>query len=268
MVVEARHVGTLSDGGEVYQVVASLNRQVEAFSDVGINDLIDVEKATEVRLQGISNDWTRTNILPLAVKGGRTVLRKLSPYTSNAIMAEVAVNANRRGEYPSLSIDSYESAKALAEAQEGMEPEDRTAIIIPFDGHGQFRQDMDVTRFTLGESMNPYFAGFVSGGQVPFFNLLGQSTKETTAGYLWFIGPQGDSELNAGFGYLNYAGRAFGALYSGEAGVQNSGFSLTQIGKANSEVIPVVLEEQGFSGAINTLARPLKKGLIERLRSR
>jgi len=67
---------------------------------------------------------------------------------------------------------------------------------------------------------------------------------------------------------LNNRGRAFGVRsISAQAGAQNFKYSLTEIAKANSEVILSVLAEANLGGIINIVARPLKQGLLARLRN-
>jgi len=112
----------------------------------------------------------------------------------------------------------------------------------------------------------PYFEKKVPQGKIPFYNLTGDSKNEAIVNYLWFYDPQNESSLNCGDRNLGYVDRAFGVLRTGEASAQKNSYTLTEIEKANSEVIPVVFANARMPALTDMVARPLNKGLLERLR--
>ena len=272
MEYEAQKVGEVKGLGIIYRVDAPLDNQIEAFKKVGITApfLATPEEMAEIRLAGVPDNWSRTSVAPIATKGGKTILFKYSPLM-NPLMAVSAVTAHRNGVCPTMGREVYEAAEAIAKSQEGIEPEDRTAVFVSQDGDFSLTPKMEQTRFLLGRQTTPYFAKFVNGGKdgkIPFYNLSGEAKDKSTVNYLWFYDPHCESNFLAGDLSLNNDVRAFGVLRNAEGSAKNSGYSLTEIAKANSEVIPVVFQEVGMSGLTNLIARPLNKGLTEELRRR
>ena len=268
MTYEAQKVGEVKGLGDIYRVDAPLDKQLQSFEKVGIRTLATPEQVAQIRLAGISDSWSRTNVAPIAIKGGKTILFKNSPLM-NPLMAVSAVNAHRNNEYSTLGREVYDSAEAIAKSETGIEPEDRSAIILSQDGDFAIKTDSDEARFLLGKHDQKYFGKFVRDGekgQIQLYNLASSSKDKAIVNYLWFGGPLGGSVLGCRGGDLDGDDRAFGVLNSAEGSAQKNGYSLTEIGKANSEIIPVELERAKVSGLTSMLSRGLNKSLLEKLR--
>ena len=182
-------------------------------------------------------------------------------------MARLAVIAHRKGAY--LEIPGiYDVVKQIAEQESEKEPEDKTALELLHEGNHYIARDSDVARFLLRKQRKPYFKEFVPSGTISLENLQTDS-KQGVVNYLWFVIPQNRSSLCCRDRGLEGDYGAFGVrrVLSGEASAKNSsGNSLTEIAKAHSTVIPAVLEQTGFNGAIELVKRPLTRGLIAKLR--
>ncbi len=267
MEFKAEKVGKI-DAGNVFYLAAPLNNQIEAFREEGISApyIALPEDVVGIRLAGVSDYGTRTSLTPLAVKGENTILYKGSPWMSSPEMAMIAVQAHRNGKFPQLPREFYEAVKELAKTQEGVEPEDRTAIILSWKGDSKLTPEMPETRFALGRNAKAYF-DFNKHQSIPFWDLTSDSKDATDVNYSWFGVPQNGSNLVARDGSLYYHDYAFGVFRNAEGIAKNSGYTLSQIGKANSEIIPAVLSETSLSGLTDKIARPLSKGLLEKLRN-
>ena len=270
MSYEAQKVGTVKELGEIYRTDAPLDEQLKSFARVGITNLATPEEVAQIRLAGITENWSRTSVAPIAIKGGKTILLRSSPIM-NPLMAASAVKAHRNAQYLQLGKEFYEVADEIAKSQLEMAPEDREAIALSQIGDFPLIVEMDETRFLLGKTARPYFEKFVSGGKegkIQFYNLEGDSKSSATVNYLWFSDPRDVSGLDAGSRDLYSDNRAFGVLRTGVASAQKNGYSLTEIGNANSEVVPVVLRKAGVSALEGMLARPLTTALLEELRTK
>mgnify|MGYP001581106984 CR=1 FL=1 len=271
MEFKAEKVGTI-DSGDVFYLAAPLNNQIEAFREARITApyIVLPEDVVDMRLAGVSNSGTRTSLTPIAVNGENTILYKGSPWMYSPEMALVAVQAHKNGKYPQLSRDFYQAVKELANAQDGMEPEDRTAIVLSFKGDSQLTPQMPETRFALGRRAKEYFEA-KKHESIQFLDLNSDSKDSTDVNYSWFSDPLDGSYLDARSRYLDgHDDVAFGVFRNADEGAnsaKNSKYTLSQIGKANSQVIPAVMSEAGLSGLTDTIARPLSKGLLERLRN-
>ncbi len=192
MAYEARRIGRVEGLGEIYQVAAPLDEQLAAFADVGI-DFVEPDEVAQVRLAGVSDDYSRTNVAPIAVKGGRTILVRgaLNPLR-NPLMAAVAVMAHRKGNYFKMNSEIYEAAEAVAKEQDGMAPEDRDAIFVSQKGDFNLTPKHDESRFMLGKQNVPYFEQKTTGG-IPFYGLSAKSKDVAVVNYTWFYDPQGGS---------------------------------------------------------------------------
>src|SRR3989344_2498432 len=139
------------DAGDIFYLAAPLNNQIEAFREQGISApyIVLPEDVVDMRLAGVSNSGTRTGLTPLAVKGENTLLYKGSPWMYSPEMALVAVQAHKNRKFPQLPRAFYEVVKDLAKVQEGMEPEDRTAIVLSWKGDSKLTLEMPETRFAL-----------------------------------------------------------------------------------------------------------------------
>lgn len=270
MTLEAEKVGRI-DTRDVFYLATPLNNQIEAFRNEGIPApyLVSVEDVVDMRLDGKfekANYGTRTSLTPLAVKGENTILYKGSPWMSSPEMAKVAVKAHKAGKFPQLPREYFEFVKETAKAQEGIEPEDRTAIIVSHKGDFKLTPEMLEARFALGKRAKEYFES-KGHDEIQFYNLTSDSKDKVDVNYSWFGNSQGGSYLFAWYGNLDGHYGAFGVLRTlAEGNAKNSGYTLTQIGKANSEVIPVVLNKAGLSGLPKELSRTLSTGLLEKLR--
>lgn len=271
MTYEAQKVGKLIKGfGQAYKVAAPLDKQIEAFKAVGIQApyLAAPEKVAQIRLAGISDDGSRTSIAPIAIKGGRTVLVRDSPLM-NPLLAASAVQAHRNGKYFIMGKEIYEIAESQAkgQAQAGIEPEDRTAVLLLQEEDFSLAFDAETTRFLLGKHSQNYFEKKVAGGKsgkIQFYNLSSDSKDNCIVNYLWFNGPRSDSGFGAGCRDLVVGDGAFGVLVSGEASAQKNGYDLTTIRNANLQNVHEVMSgipalEKAFADSLNTgLMRKLK----------
>ncbi len=265
MAYKAEKVKEVEGLGIVYRVDAPLDKQLQAFEKVGIHTLATPEEIAQIRLAGISDSWSRTNVAPVIIKGSNLILCRNSPLM-NLGMASAAVRAHASGNYFETGKELYEALEAVAKSEEGIEPENRGALLVSQIGDFQLTPDMNEAKFLLGRYNQAYFEKFVKSGQIPFYNLTGSSKDRTTVNYLWFLSPQDGSYLPCWYRSLYYDSRAFGVLRTGEASAPKKGYTLTEIGKANSEIIPVVFTEAGIPALAGMVARNLNKGLLEKLR--
>ncbi|MEK6926260.1 MAG: hypothetical protein AABW50_03195 [Nanoarchaeota archaeon] len=229
--------------------------------------MVSPQDAVLIRLEGISNDFTKTNMVPVGVKRENPALYRVSPFMDPA-MAKIAVKAHRNSMYPVLDREFYEAVKQYADEDKGLEPEDRRAIILSSPEDYLLTPEMEDTRFIFGKPTKGYFDKF-GHKSIKFFNLPTNDVPKNKCfvNCLWFDGPVGDSGLYAGDRDLYDEDSAFGVLRSAEgANAQNSGYSLTEIAKANSGVIPVVFNNAGVKGVTPLVARDLNKSLLESLR--
>ena len=229
MAYESKLIGKVEGFGEIYRLAAPLPEQIEDFQRAGCQApyLPDVEETAQIRLAGVSQDYTRTSIVPVAVRGAKTILTKV-PLLMNPIMARLAVIAHRKGAY--LEIPGiYDVVKQIAEQESEKEPEDKTALELLHEGNHYIARDSDVARFLLRKQRKPYFKEFVPSGTISLENLQTDS-KQGVVNYLWVGSPRGRSYLYCGSRYLEDDGDAFGVrrVLSGEASAKNSsGNSLT-----------------------------------------
>ena len=158
---EANEVGKVDGLGIIYQVHAPLHKQILALNKKGVEhpSLVSPEETGLIRLAGLSNDWTRTSMAPIAVKGENQILYRVSPFM-HPLMAEHAVKFHASGNYPTLNRVFYEIAKETAKAELGLEPEDRTAHILSNRGDYGLTPEMDDARFILGRITKKYFEKF------------------------------------------------------------------------------------------------------------
>ncbi|MBU0906903.1 MAG: hypothetical protein KKE05_01970 [Nanoarchaeota archaeon] len=268
MAYVAKMIGSVDGFGDIYQVAAPLDKQLEAFGRVGVTSLAEPDEVAQIRLAGRSNDFSRTNVAPIVRKGAKTILVRgvLNPLR-NPLMAVAAVEAHRKGDYFEMQPDIYEAAEAVAKAQETMAPEDMDAIFVSQEGDFDLTSEHAEAQFLLRRQASSYFKQ-KTNGKIPFCGLSTNKKGIAVVNYVWFGDPQNGSLLNCRGRNLDNYSHAFGVRYfSGEASAQNLGYTLTEIGKANSQVIPAVLNEAGLSGIAEKVTLPLSKGLIERLRT-
>jgi len=266
---EAKQIGKVKGLGTAYEVSAPLDKQIEAFNDVGIVSLASPEEEAILRIAGVSNKYSRTSMAPVGVKGEKPILYRVSPFM-NPAMTRVAVGAHGSGKYPSLDRDFYEAVEGIAKADEGLEPEDRRAIVLQSSDNFDLSPEMEEARFIFGNSTAKYFDKF-SHKVIPFYNLPLEDTPKgkCAVNYLWFDGPQDGSVLDAGDGDLDDDVRASGVLRSAvgaSSGISNP--TLTQIRKANLEAIPRVFEQEGLSRLSDLVGDSLNRELLETLRKK
>jgi len=213
MEYEAIKLGNVEGLGDVYQVGAPLDKQIQAFEKVGIKApyLPSLEQVARIRLSGLSNDSSRTSIAPIAIKGEPTILSKDSPLM-NPLMASYAVSQHKNGKYPSFQgTDIYEQAREIAIEDRLLSPEKRRAIILPSNEDFILTPQTEEAIFLLGEATQEYFNRF-SNGQISFYNVKQSEKNQTLVNYLWFGGPCYDSGVYARGRGLGGGDRSFGVL--------------------------------------------------------
>jgi len=275
MVYEANLIGKLKDSREIYEVCASLDKQIPAFERAGIKHpfLASPDEVALIRLDKLSNDWSRTCMAPVKVKGKPTILTAISPFM-NPIMAAIAVDFHKKNQYPTLPEISYELLETEAKAQSSLTPEDRTTHILEgkADSGGKFylTPEMDDSRFILKKHVQRYFGQF-KHSQIPFFDLPDDASKgQAFVNYLWFSGPRDGSGLSARYRGLGDGLRAFGVRgKTSKAGSQNSGYNLTNIRNASDEAIKQTLGEMNITGMLGFGLQKRNTGnLLEILRKK
>ncbi len=254
MAYEAQKVGTVKELGEIYIADAPLDEQLKVFARVGITNLVTPEEVAQIRLAGIADSCLRTSFVPIAIKGGKTILFRSSPIM-NPLMAASTVKAHRNAQYLLLGKEFYEAADEIAKSQLEMAPEDRDVLALSQTGDFPLTVGMDETRFLLGKTVQPYFEKFVNGGKkgkIKFFNLNGDSESSAIVNYLWFFNPQNESDFVARGRYLHDNDRAFGVLRTGAASAQNLDRILDA--KTRKELLS---DLEIATNAIGTLSRKL-----------
>ena len=273
----AQLVGEVKGLGRIYQSANPLHKQICDFQEVGIQHpyLVSFDDAVAIRLAGLSRDFTRTNLLPVEVKGENTILARVqhNPLMAPA-MAKVAVEVHKRGEYLLQDRVFYEFLKEMALNENGLEPEDRSAHILEGkvnDGKLDLTSEMADTRFILGERVAEYFDRFHKSKSIPAYDLDSSRCPkdECIVNYSWFNCPVIGSYLGFRNRGLYNVDRAFGVLRSTEGAhaTKNLGYSLTKIRDASNKVVVEVLTEKGFSGAIEKVSQSISNGLLKKLRT-
>ena len=214
---EAIKLGNVEGLGDVYQVGAPLDKQIQAFEKVGIKSpyLPSLEQVARIRLaglsNGLSNDSSRTSIAPIAIKGEPIILSKDSPLM-NPLMASYAVSQHKNGKYPSFQgTDIYEQAREIAIEDSSLSPEKRRAIILSYNENFILTPQTEEAIFLLGEATQEYFNRFPNR-QISFYNVKQSEKNQTLVNYLWFGGPCYDSGVYARGRGLGGGDRSFGVL--------------------------------------------------------
>ena len=209
---EAQKIGTVEGLGDIYRVVAPLDKQLHAFADKCIHTLAAPDEVAQIHLAGVSNISSRTSMASIALKGGKTILVRDS-ILMNPSTAYYAVRAHATGRYLGIGREVYEAAEALAERQESMAPEDRSALIISQRGNFILTPEMPESRFILRKQTEPYFDKFTNG-TIKFKNLSGDSDSQAIINYMRFRNPHlvyvGFSRLICSYWGLEEFGSAFG----------------------------------------------------------
>ena len=208
---EPKRIGHVNGLGEIFELSAPFHKQVEVFQNKGIA-YATPEDIARIRLAGLSNNWSRTNVAPITFKGEKTVLYKPSPLM-NLIMAKYAVNAHSSGQYPVFPRKFYELARNQAESEYGKEPEDRSALILSNDGDYELTPEMPETMFLLRKFTKEYFDRFEDELKISLFNLTSDLKRESIVNYLGFGNPHWYmSNINCRNMDLNDNYWAFGVL--------------------------------------------------------
>ncbi len=210
MTVES--IGKLSDGREIYLSVGNLVTNIREFKEMGVPYpyLADTQDVVQARLQGLDLRGTRTSVAPISAKGERNILVRPSPLM-NELMASQAVFSHRNNTYPVMTRDVYDVAREMAKAQEGIEPEDRTAIMLSSAKDFNITSSHDEARFLDGKNAEECFRRFVPSGQSRIYVLPNpNSKKDSFVNYVWFGYPRSDSDFNCGSRILDIDGNAFG----------------------------------------------------------
>src|SRR3989344_7236759 len=213
MVYEAIELGNVKGLGDVYQVGAPLDKQIQAFEKVGIKApyLPSLEQIARIRLSSLSKDSSRTSIAPIEIKGEPTILSKDSPLM-NPLMARYAVSQHKNGKYPSFQgTDIYEQAREIAIEDSSLSPEKRRAIILPHNENFILTPQTEEAIFLLGEATQEYFKIFTNG-QISFYNVKQSEKNQTLVNYLWFGILRGDPYVGAWGWALGDGDRSFGVL--------------------------------------------------------
>ena len=214
MVCEAIKLGNVKGLGDVYQAIAPLDKQIQAFEKVGIKApyLPSLEQVARIRLSGLSNDSSRTSIAPIAIKGEPTILSKDSPLM-NPLMARYAVSQHKNGKYPSFQgTDIYEQAREIAIEDRLLSPEKRRAIILSYNENFILTPQTEEVIFLLGEATQEYFNRFPNR-QISFYNVKQSEKNQTLVNYLWFYDPCDDSNVDARYRGLFNDYRSFGVVF-------------------------------------------------------
>ena len=214
MKYQAKKLGNVKGLGDVYQVGAPLDKQIQAFEKVGIKApyLPSLEQVARIRLSGLSNDSSRTSIAPIAIKGEPTILSKDSPLM-NPLMASYAVSQHKNGKYPSFQgTDIYEQAREIAIEDSSLSPEKRRAIILSYNENFILTPQTEEAIFLLGEATQEYFERS-KNGQISFYNVKQSEKNQTLVNYLWFNYPCNDYSVDARGRSLDNDNGSFGVVF-------------------------------------------------------
>ena len=212
---EAIKLGNVEGVGDVYQAIAPLDKQIQAFEKVGIKSpyLPSLEQVARIRFAELSNNSSRISIAPIAIKGEPTILSKDSPLM-NPLMASYAVSQHKTGKYLSFQgTDIYEQAREIAIEDSSLSPEKRRAIILSYNENFILTPQTEEAIFLLGETTQEYFERFTTNGQIKFYNVKQSEDNQTLVNYLWFYDPCDDSNVDARYRGLFNDYRSFGVVF-------------------------------------------------------
>ncbi len=267
---EATQLGEVEGLGMIYQAIAPLYGQLQAFAKKGIRHpfFVTPEETGMIRIAGVSEDWTRTCVAPIAVKGKAPILYKPSPLMDFA-MAIYAENCHKNGNHPLFPRDFYEVVKDIANQQLSLEPEDRTSHALSREDDYDLTSEMDDTKFVLRRTRKEYFRKY-GHVKIPLWNLSTDNIPpkdKCAVNYLCFDHPANGSGLYCGSRYLDNIDSAFGVLRTGEAGAKIFGYSLTNIKNAVSKTTPKTLERLGLPRLNDIVSGEFEKDILETLRT-
>ena len=238
MTYEAQKIGTVEGLGDIYQVTAPLDEQLRAFADKGIHTLAAPDEVAQIHLAGVSKDYSRTNMAPIALKSEKTILVR-DFILMNHLMASTVVRHHKNRGYFETCRKVYEAAEALARSQESMYPEDRSALIVSQERDLiLLTPKMPESRFILRKQTEPYFDKFTEG-KIKFYNLFGNSDSQTIINYMWFGPPLINSGLYCSWSDLDDDYPAFGVLRTTESSAKNtsaSNYTPTDVQRFNEAV--------------------------------
>ena len=181
---EARKIGKVKGLGDIYQVTAPLDEQLRAFADKGIHTLAAPDEVAQIHLAGVSKDYSRTNMAPIALKSEKTILVR-DVILMNHLMASTVVRHHKNRGYFETCRKVYEAAEALARSQESMYPEDRSALIVSQREGFVLTPEMPESQFILRKQTEPYFDRF-DNGTMKFSNLYRYLDRKVIINYMWF----------------------------------------------------------------------------------
>jgi len=195
-----------------------LDKQIEDFKSVGIIHpyLASPDDVALIRIEGLSNGYSRTSMMPVRARKKPTILTRVSEFMT-PLMAKVIMEAHRNGEYPDIFTDVvYEILLEKAKTQSSMAPEDREVHVLEgqADSEGKFMltSEMDDTKFILRKHASKYFQA-KNHTQIPLYDLPDVAPKgKVIANYMWFDRPSDGSRLIARGRKLNSDYGAFGVL--------------------------------------------------------
>ncbi len=217
-----KNIGTVKGLGDIYQVSGPLDQQLLAFADEGIHTLAAPDEVAQIRLAGVSKNYSRTSMAPIVLKSEKTILVRDS-ILMNLLMA-AAVRAHASKKYFETDRKFYETAEAIAKSQESMAPEDRRALIVSKRGDFILTPEMPESRFILRKQTKPYFDK-LTNGTMEFYNILGYPDSQVILNCMWFGSPRSYSSLDCRRKGLDSDGRAFGVLRTAESSAKNIGAS-------------------------------------------
>ena len=238
--VKAEQIGKVDGLGTIYEVSASLSKQITAFEEVGIKPpfLVTPEEVCMIRLAGLMNGTTRTCVAPVVVRDEGVILYKDSPLMNRAIAMVVEV-AHAKNEYFTLDREFYEAVKDIAKKDLSLQPEDRVAHILEKNGDYILTSEMDDARFLLGKQTEAYFDRFVESDPIKIydlgnFDLRSLPKNKCIINYLWFDWPGCGSDFFCWDRYLHYDYRALGVLKESAKGASQNpeAYTSAQIAEA------------------------------------
>ena len=214
MTYEAQKIGTVEGLGDIYYVAAPLDEQLRAFADKGIHTLAAPDEVAQIYLAGVSEDYSRTSMVFIVLKGGKTILVRDSILMA-PLMAFAAVRDHASGRYFETSKGVYEAAEALARSQESMAPEDRSTLIVSREEDLTLTPEMPESQFIFRKQTKPYFDKF-NKKAINFYNPHGYSNSRAIINYMWFGSPPNNRDLDCSLLGLDKKRAAYGVLRTAE----------------------------------------------------
>jgi len=227
---EARLLEQVKGLGDVYSVEAPFDEQLLTLNERGIRYPISIRDASYLRLYGQNKGGMRTCHAPILAKNSPVIIARISPLVKDIKMVRQAVNAHRKGEFPSFSVELYSQWNDIAEKDKSKKPENRRAIILSERGDYKVHRDSDEVRFFWQSAREKYFARFAPEGSIQVYQIAPitvDSQNGTIINYTWFDSLEDGSGLSFGDRDLDGGDRTFGVLKkTSEAGSRSGKASL------------------------------------------